>query len=51
MVIPNDRNIFCTDIFIKERENYTIAFDGQQYSEKKGRKYFDDFPSSGHKAN
>jgi hypothetical protein len=51
MIIPIDRNIFCPDIFIKEQENYSIAFDGQLYSKKKGRNYYDDFPSSGHKAN
>lgn len=50
-VLPINIKDFCLEVFIKERENYSIVFNSEQYWEKSNRKYFDDFPSSLHKAN
>jgi len=51
LVLPADKREFNLEIFIKERENYSIVFESEQYSDKKWRRYFDDFPWSFHKAN
>lgn len=50
-VLPINMKEFAVETFIRERENYSIVFSREQHWDKKWSKYFEDFPSSIHKAN
>lgn len=50
-VLPIKVKESAISTFIRERENYSIVFSPEQHWDKKWSKYFEDFPSSIHKAN
>lgn len=50
-VIPTNVIEFSISTFIRERENYSIVFNSELHWDKRFSKYFENFPSSIHKAN
>lgn len=50
-VLSINQKEVAVETFIRERENYSIAFNSELHWDKRCSKYFENFPSSIHKAN